>query len=170
MFRLDDGWITKRTCLGVHGMQTVGPCRRPTDKHQNIRKEHLIRRPKIRVRISAACFFVLAATVLAVGLGTATGAPAKPAPTKITVKAGEFYFKLSETSIAKPGTVQFTVINEGTIAHDFEIQQLNKTTKLLQPKQKQVLTVTFTKAGSYYYLCTVPRHAQEGMAGNFTVK
>jgi uncharacterized cupredoxin-like copper-binding protein len=109
---------------------------------------------------------------LLVGLGAASAAPsaAPAAPVKITVLAGEFYFKLSKTSIPKPGTVQFTVINQGTIAHDFEIQALNKTTKLLQPKQKQVLTVTFTKAGSYYYLCTVPRHAQEGMAGNFTVK
>jgi uncharacterized cupredoxin-like copper-binding protein len=30
--------------------------------------------------------------------------------------------------------------------------------------------VRFAKAGSFYYLCTVPRHAQEGMAGSFIVK
>jgi len=122
---------------------------------------------KITIRITAGLALVLTTALLAVGLGAASAATA---PVKVTVLAGEFYFKLSTVSIPKPETVQFTVINQGTIAHDFEIQALNKVTKLLQPKQKQVLTVTFTKAGSYYYLCTVPRHAQEGMAGNFTVK
>ena len=33
-------------------------------------------------------------------------------------------------------------------------------------------TLTFTAAtpGSYQYLCPVPGHAQEGMAGTFTVR
>lgn len=123
---------------------------------------------RMRVVIAAAVASALVATLL-VGVGAASAA-STPAPVKVTVQAGEFYFKLSKTSIPKPGTVEFTVINKGTIAHDFEIQALNKVTKLLQPKQKQVLTVKFTKPGSYYYLCTVPRHAQEGMAGTFLVK
>ena len=42
--------------------------------------------------------------------------------------------------------------------------------KLLNPHQKQVITIKFAKAGSYYFLCTVPRHAEQGMAGSFVVK
>jgi len=91
-------------------------------------------------------------------------------PTRITVTAGEFYFTLSKKSIPKPGIVIFTVVNKGKIAHDFSIQSLHKSTRLLQPGQKQLLTVRFAKKGSFYYLCTVPRHAQEGMAGSFIVK
>jgi uncharacterized cupredoxin-like copper-binding protein len=112
-----------------------------------------------------------AVTVLALGMGPAWSARSATAkPVAITVKAGEFYFTLSKASIPKPETVAFTVINEGTITHDFSIPSLKKTTKMLAPHQKQVLTVKFTKKGSYYYECLVPRHAQEGMAGSFTVK
>lgn len=125
---------------------------------------------KMRVRIAAGLLLALA-TALVVGNGTAAAAPsAAPAPVKITVTATEFAFKFSKASISKPGTVIFTVINKGTIAHNFSIQALHKTTKMLQPKQKTTLTVKFTKKGSFYYLCTVPRHAEEGMAGSFKVK
>jgi uncharacterized cupredoxin-like copper-binding protein len=126
---------------------------------------------KTKSRIVAGLLVGSVTLAVMAGLGIATASAATmPAPVKITVQAGEFYFKLSKTSIPKPGTVKFTVTNKGTIAHDFSIQALNKTTKLLQPKQSQVLTVTFKKPGNYYYLCLVPRHAQEGMAGDFTVK
>jgi plastocyanin len=125
---------------------------------------------KMRVRITAGLLVALA-TALVVGTGSAAAAPsAAPAPVKITVTATEFAFKFSKASISKPGTVIFTVINKGTIAHNFSIQALHKTTKMLQPKQKTTLTVKFTKKGSFYYLCTVPRHAEEGMAGSFKVK
>ena len=123
-----------------------------------------------RVIGAAVLALIVSGVLLALGSGAATAAVKMPAPTAITVRAGEFYFKLSKLSIPKPGTVKFTVINNGVIAHDFVFQALNKGTKLLQPKQKVVLTVTFKKAGSYYYLCTVPRHAEQGMAGSFIVK
>ncbi len=125
------------------------------------------------MRIRLAAGVALIAVLLGALSATALAGHAKAnttAPTKISVSAGEFYFTLSKSSIAKPGTVIFTVTNKGKIAHDFEIQALHKSTKLLQPGQKQTLTVKFTKKGSFYYLCTVPRHAQEGMAGSFVVK
>lgn len=124
----------------------------------------------MKVRLATGLMIVLT-TALAVGIGSASATRSVTAkPTAITVSAGEFYFTLSKTSIPKPGTVTFTVINKGTITHDFSIPSLHKTTKMLAPHQKQVLTVTFKKKGSYYYECLVPRHAQEGMAGSFTVK
>lgn len=119
---------------------------------------------------------LLAAVVVGMLATTAFSAPTAVktskviAPTKITVSAYEFYFKFSKTSIKKPGTVVFTVINRGKIAHDFVFPTLKKSTRMLQPGQKQLLTVKFKKKGSFYYLCTVPRHAQEGMAGSFKVK
>ena len=124
----------------------------------------------VSVRVAAGLAVVLT-TLVVIGSASAWSAHSQTvAPVSITVKAGEFYFTLSKTSIPKPGTVKFTVINKGTITHDFAIPSLNKTTRMLQPHQQQVLTVTFTKKGSYYYDCLVPRHAQEGMAGSFTVK
>ena len=125
-----------------------------------------------RMRVLLAVGLALGlTTALVVGTGSASATRSVTAkPVAITVSAYEFYFTLSKSSIPKTGTVAFTVINKGTIVHDFSIPSLHKTTKMLQPHQKQVLTVTFTKKGSFYYECLVPRHAQEGMAGSFTVK
>jgi uncharacterized cupredoxin-like copper-binding protein len=126
----------------------------------------------LRVRLAAGLAVALTTTLVA-GAGTGAAAPSKktvvPAPVKITVTATEFTFKFSKASIKKPGTVIFTVINKGTIAHNLQFKTLHKTTKMLQPNQKTVLTVKFTKKGSFYYLCTVPRHAEQGMAGSFKV-
>ncbi|MGE5434790.1 MAG: PQQ-binding-like beta-propeller repeat protein [Candidatus Doudnabacteria bacterium] len=86
----------------------------------------------------------------------------------VQVKGGEFFFRLSTKSIAKPGKVTFAFTNIGHVAHDFKID--GKVTPLIQPGQTTKLAVTFTKAGSYPYLCTVPGHAEAGMKGTFTVR
>jgi uncharacterized cupredoxin-like copper-binding protein len=110
---------------------------------------------------SAAVLFVAASP-----LAQAT-AKAQPAAGTITVAASEFKFKLSATSLAKPGVVTFKVTNMGHVEHDFTINK--KTTKLLSPGQSAALTVKFVKKGSYYYECTVPGHAALGMKGYFKV-
>jgi len=86
----------------------------------------------------------------------------------IQVKGGEFFFRLSTKSIAKPGKATFVFTNIGHVPHDFKID--GKVTPLIQPGQTTKLAVTFTKAGSYPYLCTVPGHAEAGMKGTFSVR
>jgi uncharacterized cupredoxin-like copper-binding protein len=109
---------------------------------------------------------VLVALVCALAVVGSAGAAATT--TTVKVKAGEFFFKLSKSSIAKPGTVVFAVQNSGHLAHDFKIA--GKTTALIQPGKSATLKVRFAKAGKYAYLCTVPGHASAGMKGNFTVR
>ncbi len=112
---------------------------------------------------------VSTAVLAAVGSSAAVAAVAHPAAvTKISVKASEYKFVLSATSLAKPGTVTFTVKNAGHISHDFDIN--GKKTALLSPGKSAKLTVKFTKAGSYKYECTVSGHAALGMKGTFKVK
>jgi alcohol dehydrogenase (cytochrome c) len=94
--------------------------------------------------------------------------PPPSAQGAIQVKGGEFFFRLSSKSIAKPGLVTFAFTNIGHVSHDFKID--GKATPLIQPGQTAKLVVTFTKAGSYPYLCTVPGHAEAGMKGVFTVR
>ena len=84
----------------------------------------------------------------------------------VTVAASEYKFVLS-TKSAKPGTVTFKVTDKGHIQHDFEID--GKKTSLISPGRSATLKVTFKKAGSYPYLCTVPGHAELGMKGNFKI-
>ena len=89
--------------------------------------------------------------------------------TTITVTAGkpsEFKFKLSKLTAPK-GVVVFKVTNSGAIVHDFKIG--TKKTRALTPGQTQSLSVTFTKAGSFPFLCTVTGHAAAGMKGSFRV-
>ncbi len=90
------------------------------------------------------------------------------AASTIQVKGGEFFFRLSTKSIAKPGKATFVFTNIGHVAHDFKID--GEVTPLIQPGQTTKLAVTFTKAGSYPYLCTVPGHAEAGMKGTFSVR
>ena len=89
--------------------------------------------------------------------------------TTVTVTAGkpaEFRFTLSKKS-APLGTVTFKVTNKAALPHDFKING-HKTT-LLTPGQTKSLKVTFTKKGSYPYLCTVTGHAAAGMKGIFKI-
>jgi uncharacterized cupredoxin-like copper-binding protein len=85
----------------------------------------------------------------------------------INVTANEWSFKLSKRSVPVGSTVVFKVTNKGKIGHDFKIA--GKKTKLLAPGKSQLLTVKFTKKGSFAYVCTVTGHARLGMQGKLGV-
>jgi len=110
-------------------------------------------------------------TILALAVTTLAITPLGSAHanmTTILVKGGEFYFKLSTKTIAKPGKVTFLFKNVGHVVHDFKIA--GKTTPLIQPGTTTRLVVTFKKKGRYPYSCTVLGHAAAGMSGVFTVR
>ena len=112
------------------------------------------------------------AGVAAAGLLTPSQGAASPSggaallPTKVTVTMTDFKFKLSKKTV-KTGTVIFTVVNKGKVAHDFKIN--GKKTKLLAPGKSAKLTVRFTKKGTFNYVCTVLGHAAAGMKGKLPV-
>jgi uncharacterized cupredoxin-like copper-binding protein len=108
-----------------------------------------------------------AVAALAVG-GNATAKSTRTSATTIQVKGGEFYFKLSEKTLPKPGKVTFVFKNVGHVAHDLKID--GKQTPVIKPGKTAKLTVTFKKKGKYPYRCTVPGHAAAGMKGVFTVR
>jgi alcohol dehydrogenase (cytochrome c) len=105
------------------------------------------------------------------GSSSAAGNAASPASSQgaaIQVKGGEFFFRLSTKSAAKPGKVTFVFKNIGHVLHDFSIG--GKKTPQIQPGRTARLVVTFKKKGKYPYRCTVPGHAEAGMKGVFTVR
>jgi len=119
-------------------------------------------RLKLTLTIATVATAALAWSLPAVATAAAT--------TTVKVTAGqpsEFHFQLSTSSVT-PGKVVFDVTNKGTISHDFKID--GKQTPLIAPGKSAKLTVAFTKAGKYPYLCTVPGHAAAGMKGTLTVK
>jgi uncharacterized cupredoxin-like copper-binding protein len=114
--------------------------------------------------------FVLAMTV-AVGFSAAvvTASARTAKPVVVTVTMTDFHFKLSKAKGYKHGVAYtFKVVNKGAAPHNFDIQRV-KATKILAPGKSAHFTVTFKKAGSYQYLCDVPRHAELGMAGTMKV-
>ena len=98
----------------------------------------------------------------------------KPAKTKapanastVNVGATEFKFTLS-TQTVHTGTITFKLTNNGGIPHNLSIN--GKQTPNIDPGATTTLKVTFSKPGSYPYLCTLPGHAAAGMKGVLTVK
>jgi uncharacterized cupredoxin-like copper-binding protein len=126
----------------------------------------LTRTPRGSRSILALTAFVIAAAVLVPLASARTDRQTRATATTIQVKGGEFFFKLSTMSIAKPGKVTFVFKNVGHVSHDFRIS--GKTTPQIQPGKTARLVVTFKK-GKFSYLCTVPGHAAAGMKGVFTV-
>jgi uncharacterized cupredoxin-like copper-binding protein len=111
---------------------------------------------------------VVAIAALALIQFASAGTNRQTAANVINVKGGEFFYKLSKKSIAKPGKVTFVLKNVGHVVHDFVID--GKTTPLVQPGKTARLVVIFKKKGKYPYKCSVPGHADAGMKGVFTVR
>lgn len=90
-------------------------------------------------------------------------------------KPSEFHFKLSVMSV-KTGAVTFAFTDDGALGHSFYVCSkptmsdsadscAGKGTPVIQPHKSATLKLTFSKAGNYEYLCTVPGHAAAGMKG-----
>jgi plastocyanin len=119
---------------------------------------------------------LLLVSLAAAGIGAgvfASSGGARPAAsdradatTRVRVVATEFKFALSRRTVPT-GTVIFTVVNRGKIAHDFRIA--GKKTRILAPGKSQVLRVAISRKGRYAYLCTLAGHAAAGMKGTLTV-
>ena len=113
----------------------------------------------------------LAATALVVG-GVALAAPSKTTvlpTTKIGVKATEYQFTMTKTRVPK-GKVVFTIANVGTEVHDFKVVGKATKSRFITAGQRATLTLSFPKAGSYQYVCTIGEHAIKGMRGVLVVK
>ncbi len=141
-----------------------------------------MRRKHVLLGILAASCAGLAASLLGMVAGSASGqtqTKAAPKVTVITVTAGkpvELGFKLSKWSMLPAGTVTFKVTNKGYATHDFKLCTtpatssaknacVGKVTKMLKRNQTATLTVKLTTKGKYEFLCSVPGHAAAGMKG-----
>jgi uncharacterized cupredoxin-like copper-binding protein len=108
----------------------------------------------------------------------AVGAAGRPGGTVVTVTAGkptEYKFTLSKTALL-PTTVTFKVTNRGKLPHQFEVctepsgtatsnSCFGDSTNVLKPGQSAMLTVTFTKRGTFEYLSVAHGQAAKGMKG-----
>ncbi len=124
--------------------------------------------PRFRTLLAVACV-ALVADVSAPAFAVPAAEHSQQTVVTVRVSAGEFFFRLSRSKVTRGTTVVFKVKNVGQFGHDFSLRGYKKT-RLLQPGQSATLRVTFRRKGRVNYLCTVPRHAESGMAGVFIVR
>lgn len=109
--------------------------------------------------------------MLVVGLLSACGGSGQPAGS-ISVTMTEYKFDPS-TIKAKAGTVEFWLINSGTVAHDMVITDSSGNTvaksDLVSAGDTFDFKVSNLSAGSYQFYCDVPGHKESGMVGTLTV-
>lgn len=130
-----------------------------------------LRKQRVVILVVAAI-----AAVLVAGCGGGGRQPAQQ-PTKEQPAAGvqTVQVKLSEFRIepaaleARAGTVIFEVMNDGTVEHDFRIQELSKGTPLVQPGKTARLEVELPR-GTYTLTCEVAGHKEAGMQMQLVVK
>src|SRR5260370_20168908 len=107
-----------------------------------------------------------------VGLAAAPGHRAPTNPVAVSAKLSEWKVELSARTVAA-GTVTFTIANEGTIPHAFEVegQGIEQETAVIQPGSSATLTLTL-KPGSYEVYCPVGEdsHKKLGMETRLTVE
>ena len=85
----------------------------------------------------------------------------------VRVEARDFAFTLSRKSVPAGSAVRFAVRNRGNTIHDFVVK--GRRTRLLRPAERQTISVSFPRKGSFRFLCSVPGHARLGMKGKFGV-
>jgi plastocyanin len=121
---------------------------------------------KHRIALLTAAIAVIALVIVGGALAARDSKDATSVQA-VTVNMVDFKFRLSKT-LLKPGKTTFTVYNRGKSVHDFDITKV-KNMPFIAPTKKFVFTVTL-KAGTWRYVCTVPRHAALGMTGKLVVK
>lgn len=98
-------------------------------------------------------------------------APAGPSSTSVKVVATEFKFTPANPTIAKAGTVTFSVANEGQAPHALEVEGPNGEAKTgtIEPGKSADLEVDLGKAGTYEWYCPIGNHRDQGMEGEVKV-
>ena len=97
--------------------------------------------------------------------GTATLAAGKP----LDMTLGTMDFSPNTLTVAKGTAVTINIKNSSALGHNFSLDAFHVSQNI---DAGGSATVTFTpdQAGTYYFYCNVPGHAQAGMVGKLTVQ
>jgi uncharacterized cupredoxin-like copper-binding protein len=121
---------------------------------------------------------VVLIAAVAAGCGPRAPQPAAtppPAPTEaaqsVEVIMRDFAFE-PRTIQVRAGTVQFVLINQGAVEHDFVIPGLEEhgvhEQHVVAPGQTLAVTKDL-RPGTYEVICTIPGHKEAGMVGTIEV-
>lgn len=90
----------------------------------------------------------------------------------VNVSGTEFDFSPSNITVDQEQKVKINFTNEGNVAHDLKIPSLGVGTSVIEAGATESFTFTAEESGTYpmEFECTVPGHAQQGMAGKIIVE
>ena len=105
------------------------------------------------------------------GGGSTTAPTSSAAGQTIQISEKEFSLTPSSVSVAKAGTYEFQVTNNGSIPHALEVEGngVEEKTGTIAPGSSMTLRVTLSKTGSYDMYCPVDGHRAQGMKGSVAV-
>ena len=102
-----------------------------------------------------------------------TGSGNTPGSADIVLQDYRFLPNQLQATVGVPMTVRLT--NEGTQRHDLsfpslEMPGLRGVESILDPGETRTITLQFSRAGSYTFICSLPGHAAAGMTGAVLVR
>jgi nitrite reductase (NO-forming) len=103
------------------------------------------------------------------GTPSASPAASPAAGAAFDVHAVDIAFEPKEFTIPADTDVVVTVINDGALQHDFNIDELGIKSDLLNSGETDTVTIN-AAAGTYEYYCSVTGHREAGMVGTLTVE
>ena len=89
--------------------------------------------------------------------------------THVTVIARDARFEPAHLTLQQGRTVVLSFRNDDPIFHDWEVEGLANVDAGARPGQTQRIRFRIDEPGTYRIVCTVPGHADAGMAGTLQV-
>jgi uncharacterized cupredoxin-like copper-binding protein len=121
----------------------------------------------VRFGTARSAAFALAAAVAVVAMISGVPGFAAPAPPKVLIKARDFSFDPKEVTV-RAGEVTFEIKNEGSIEHNFIIEDGNRRKvaeiAIIEAGKTDDVKAT-VRPGAYAFVCTLPGHREAGMVG-----
>lgn len=89
---------------------------------------------------------------------------------EIVIEVKEFAFAPAKLTATKGERIKVTLKNTGTMQHDFVIDELGVSTKVIPGGAEDSVEFTVQDAGIYTFYCSVGNHRAQGMVGTLEVK
>jgi uncharacterized cupredoxin-like copper-binding protein len=122
---------------------------------------------------------------------TACGGTSQPV-TEIVLEASDFAYDIPSITVKAGEPVLLTIKNTGQLEHDFVIEKIDATTKVIQDGgsdehhahgveanydlhvsaqvgETSILQFTVSESGTYQFFCSVEGHKEAGMVGELIV-
>lgn len=118
------------------------------------------------------CLILSIAMITACGGSDSSSNVVDPNEIRITsgIDGEEFSFDPETINVNVSETVKLVFENNGTIAHDFEIPDLEVVIQTTNSGNSgEIIFVAPSIAGSYDFICSIPGHKEAGMVGKLVV-